>query len=193
MANVCACGCGELLPEGSTRSFKRGHKARLDNPDAVTSEEGMAFADDSPGEEPLTLEGAARITPDDAPPKEEREYKAKTAVKVTAAIRKDIEGKLAFALGMSAQVWLMADPVCGSAMLDHTPEIAKKLTPVVCQSPEVVRWLTKSGNFLIWVDLFMACWPVLQIVFAHHIAKTITVSVPNVNGHPVNTNDYVVQ
>lgn len=194
MANVCACGCGELLPEGSTRQYKRGHKQRVTNPE-------LGFTDAPPPEgaetpdEVFTIEDAARETPNDPEPKDQAEYKPKTPLKVTAALKRDVEGKLAFAMSLGGQVWMMADPVCGTAFMDHTPDIAKKLTPIVCQSPDIVKWLTKSGSYVMWLDLFMACWPVLTIIFAHHIAKTIATDLgASANGYGATMpNEYVVQ
>jgi hypothetical protein len=192
MANVCACGCGGELPEGSTRQYKRGHKNRDVNevPDTGFNETDL---NDSDAPEPLTLDDAALQTPDDPEPKEQPEFKPRATIKVTAALRRDVEGKLAFAMALGGQVWIMADPICGSAFVDNTDNIAKKLTPIVCQSPEIVKWLTKSSNFILYIDLFMACWPVLQIIFAHHIAKSIELSAsPNGQARPA-ANEYVVQ
>lgn len=192
MANACACGCGELLPETSTRQYKRGHKNR--KPDDVTwPEAGLETTGDDPvtGEiEPeFTLEDAERDTPNDPEPKT-REYKPKLNIKITAAVRRDVEGKLAFGFGMLAQTWSMIDPLCGSVAMEAGPDMAKKYTPIICQSPEVVRWLTKSGNFLIYIDALMATWPVIQVVFAHHVAKTVAVMPP---GEQEPVAEYVVR
>ena len=192
MANICQCGCGESLPENSTRQYKRGHKARLDNP-AEGFQETPVGQDGEPQEfVPLSIDEVAQQTPDDPEPKEQPEVRTRATLKVTAALRRDVEGKLAFCLALSGQMWSLADPICGGAYLEQSPEIARKLTPIVCQSPEVVKWLTKSGNFVLWLDLFMACWPVVQIVFAHHIAKSLAVDVAS-NGQRPAPNDYVVQ
>lgn len=195
MANVCACGCGELLPEGSTRQYKRGHKNRVTNPEVFTetpvAEVGVS---DEPLEEiSLTLEDAALATPDDPEPKEAPEYKPRTVIKVTASIRRDIEGKLAFGFGMLGQTWALMDPLCGSVLVDNGDKMAKKYTPLICQSPEVVKWITKSGNFMLWVDALVATWPVLQVIFAHHIAKTLSMELVNQNGNRPAPNEYVVQ
>lgn len=188
VANVCQCGCGELLPEGSTRQYKRGHKARVENPDTVFTEE----TEDT--EEPFTIDDAARETPNDPPPRDQAEFKApKSHVRVTAAMKRDIEGKIAFGLMVTGQMWSMTDPVCGNAFLEVSPDAARDLTPILCQSPEVVRFLTKSGNYMLWVKLVMTLAPVFQVVFAHHIAKRIGMDyIPN--GYaPTPDSEYVVQ
>lgn len=175
MANVCACGCGELLPEGSTRQYKRGHKQRAIETPAETADEYTEVPAEGETEpEPLSLEEMADAVPDDPEPKDQPEFKVQTAIKITAAVRKDVEGKLAFLLMVTGQMWSMPDPVCGPVMLENSPDIAKKLTPIVCQSPQLVRWFRKTSGYLLYLDLLMACWPVLQIIFAHHIAKSLT-------------------
>ena len=169
---ICGCGCGESLPENSTRQFKRGHKARLDNPEIGFTETPLDEAGDNT-ETVFTIGDAAAQTPDDPEPKDVDPPKVKSTVKITAGVRRDVEGKLAFAMALGGQVWIMADPLCGNAFVESTENIAKKLTPIICQSPDVVKWLTKSSNFILYIDLFMAFWPVLQMVFAHHIAKSM--------------------
>lgn len=181
---ICGCGCGESLPENSTRTFKRGHKARLDNPET-------GFTDVETEPVILDIDTAAQITPDDPEPKDVEGTKPKATVRITPSIRRDVEGKLAFAFALGGQVWIMADPYCGNAFVENTDNIAKKLTPIICQSPDVVKWLTKSSNFILYVDLFMAMWPVLQMIFAHHIAKSVRVDENTPAPH--NPNDYAVQ
>lgn len=192
MANVCACGCGGLLPEGSVRQYKRGHKTRIDNPDSF--DDTAELADDS--EEsfgPLTLDDAARDTPDDPEPRDRTENKPKTVVKITPSIRRDIEGKVAFGFAMIGQTWSMVDPVCGSVLIDNGDKMAKKYAPLICRSPDMVKWLTKSGTYILWVEAFIATVPVLQVVFAHHIAKSLSAELVSQNGTRPAPNDYVVQ
>lgn len=193
MANVCLCGCGEFLPEGSTRQYKRGHKAKAESPDIAIESSPETVEESAP--ESFTIEDAARETPDDPEPREQ-EYKPKTTVKITAAIRRDIEGKLALGFGMLGETWSIIDPLCGQTLVEHGPNMAKKYTPLLCQSPEVVKWMTKSGNFLLWVDALMATWPVIQIAAAHHVMHTVSVEMmragANGQGEPM-PNEYVVQ
>jgi hypothetical protein len=185
MANVCQCGCGELLPEESTRQYKRGHKTRAENPDTVYTEET---------EEPFTLDDAARETPNDPPPKDQEEYKPpKSKVRVTAATRRDIEGKIAFGLMTTGQMWSLTDPVCAGAFLEVAADTARDLTPILCQSPEIVSFLTKTGSYMLWVKLLMTLTPVFQTIFAHHIAKRVGMDyIPN-RHTPTPESEYVVQ
>lgn len=186
MANVCACGCGELLPEGSVRQYKRGHKA---NPGGVPTDDYAEI----PADDVLTIDDLAERIPDDPEPKES-DVKPKITHRVTAATRRDIEGKLALGFGLLGQSWMLVDPLCGKTLVDIGPDMAKKYTPLLCQSPEVVKWLTRSGNFMLWIDALMATAPLIQMVFAHHIARTINVEMmqQSANGHVPNP-EYVVQ
>ncbi len=187
---VCGCGCGESLPVGSTRQFKRGHKDRVANPETAFAEVPIE-ADPGWDVPPLSIEDAAAQTPDDPEPKDVAGERVKSTMRITPSIRRDVEGKLAFAMGLGGQFWIMADPMCGSVFVDNADNIAKKLTPIICQSPDVVKWLTKSSSFILYVDLFMAFWPVLQMMFAHHVAKSITAE--SANGQAAPQPNYVVQ
>lgn len=189
MANICQCGCGESLPEGSTRQYKRGHKDRINNPP------GDSDFTEVPGDAPgLTIDEIAELTPDDPEPADAPEYRpVQPKIKVTAAVRRDVEGMLAFAFGMSGQMWSMVDPPCGTMMLEIGPNLAKKYTPIICQSPSAVKFLTKSGKFAMYLDAAIATFPLLQIVIAHHITKTIGREVASPNGQAPAPNEYVVQ
>lgn len=94
-------------------------------------------------------------------------------IKVTAAVRRDITGKLAFWLSLPAEPWMRIDPYCGDAYAQQVDQIALKVTPLICQSPDMVRWLSKSSTFIMWTELGMACRPVAEAVIAHHITKRI--------------------
>lgn len=194
MANVCACGCGELLPEGSTRQYKRGHKNRAENPDTGFTETPLTEEAETPGF--ATIEDAARLTPDDPEPRDVRaEDKPKVVIKITPSIRRDIEGKLALGFGMLGSAWSMIDPLCGPVLVDIGPQIAKAYTPLLLQSPEVVRFMTKSGNFMLWVNALMATIPLIQMFAAHHILHTVSREMmANQNGYaPTPQSEYVVQ
>jgi hypothetical protein len=94
--------------------------------------------------------------------------------KVTPAVRRDIEGKVAFWLLIPGEPWRRVDPYCGQAYLDSIENIALKATPLLCQSPAVVRWFAKSTTFVQVTELAMACRPVVEAVIAHHVTRRIT-------------------
>jgi hypothetical protein len=96
------------------------------------------------------------------------------APRVTPAVRRDIEGKVAFWLLIPAEPWRRVDPYCGQAYLDSIEDIALKATPLLCQSPAVVRWFAKSTTFVQVTELAMACRPVAEAIIAHHVTRRIT-------------------
>lgn len=161
MGPECACGCGEHLPEGSRRKWKNGHRPPedMDMPD---------------------LSGIADVTePDPEPLAPDGDTPAEPLIRITKAVTKDIEGKLGWMLGMTGTVWAAADPLCAGQLLEHADTIAAKLTPVICQSQTAVRWFRKSSGAVLYVDLLIACMPVLSAVYAHHLARQ-----PSPNGMP---------
>src|ERR1700722_12090214 len=101
----CQCGCGEYLPYGSTRNFKRGHKenprnpSRMNNP-ALSPDMQEVFDPDSNW---MTLSDAATSIPNDPDPPEAKENKQ--PIRVTKRVRDDIEGKLAMMFAMVAMLW----------------------------------------------------------------------------------------
>jgi hypothetical protein len=93
--------------------------------------------------------------------------------KVTPAVRRDIAGKLAFWLSIPAEPWMRVDPYCGKAYAGQVDQIALKAAPLICQSPDLVRWFSKSSTFIMWTELGMACRPVAEAIIAHHITRRI--------------------
>lgn len=94
--------------------------------------------------------------------------------KITVTVRTDIAAKISLVLEVPGRVWQARDPVCGSAFIEQRPAIADALTEIVCGSPDLVAWFTGSGGqFMLWFNLVMACWPVAMTVTAHHVYHTI--------------------
>jgi hypothetical protein len=135
-------------------------------PEDVNPDEN-AFWQDS-----ITLDQAAEITPDDPAPYEESAHKPPApTVRITKRVRDDVEGKIAFMISVTGSMASMVDPVCGGAFLANGDQVAAKLTPIICKSPEAIQWFQKSSNFMLYLDLMVACWPIFAAIFAHHIAK----------------------
>lgn len=80
---------------------------------------------------------------------------------------------MAFWLSLTAEPWMIADPYCGGAYADSVPGLASAIAPLICQSPDLVRMLTKSSQFILWTNLLMAARPVATAVIAHHVMKTV--------------------
>jgi hypothetical protein len=212
MGPICECGCGEYLPDGSTRKYKRGHRPgyipsgtgqrRVNTPQnrnpwtVVTPDNAESIPADVKqnafweiGEDgQFSIQDAAQQIPNDPDPWGDKEQKITPFdIKITASVKRDIEGKLAFMMGMSANLWQMVDPTCGTALLQNTPNICKALVPIMCQSQDVVRWFQKAGNFSMYLNLVMAVFPVLSTIYAHHLSRTIGHGGQSVNGHSANS------
>lgn len=108
--------------------------------------------------------------PQGAPQQAQAPAPAGQPVKVTAAVRADIEGKLAMMLAMPVMSWKMADPVCGGAAADQTAEFCRALAPLICQSPDMVEWFSKGTTFMLWLAVAKSLQPVGAAVWNHHIA-----------------------
>jgi hypothetical protein len=183
------------VPAEATAAFEAAHGEPVDVEDDVSAIDDEDW--DDPELEPDTslLDGDVMPPPADLDEARERvgrvpgsahlrkggkraprgEAKPKEAApKVTPAVRRDIEGKVAFWLLIPAEPWRRVDPYCGQAYLDSIEDIALKATPLLCQSPAVVRWFAKSTTFVQVTELAMACRPVAEAIIAHHVTRRIT-------------------
>lgn len=178
----CACGCGSPVAAGKT--WLRGHNMRMlasaavpdriqeANPDPAGDTEWWdETAQDS--QLPLTYEAAAELAGPDPSPARMARPGDSSVPRVTERVRKDIEGKMAFWLSMGGDLWNMADPYCAGVFADNVDKIAKKAAPLICQSPDMVRWFQRSSGFLMWTELGMAFKPVITAVIAHHVTKRV--------------------
>jgi hypothetical protein len=146
-------------------------------PPPATLEEARERAGRDP--EPAHLTGTTRRRGQRKPRQPASEQ---PAPKVTKAIRDDITGKVAFWLMLPAEPWMRVDPYCGGEYANNVDQIAVKLAPILCLSPQVVQWFTKSSVFFMWTELLMACRPVAEAVIAHHVTRRIAI---NSQGEPV--------
>jgi hypothetical protein len=195
---ICKCGCGEGLPKGSPRQFKRGH-AKLYNQRLAAEiakgnpnpEEGAiapppmddAFEGLSTSWDGIKnpFENMADQFPDDPNPDESaRDQKAATVTPinpnvtvVTKQVAQDVQGKLAFLLSMPTAMLMPLDPICFGTVQENIPQVTAALVPLICQSPDMVKFFTKGSGFILWLNLGVAMWPVIQVVIAHHLTKSI--------------------
>jgi hypothetical protein len=94
--------------------------------------------------------------------------------RVTAGVRGDINAKISFALEIPGRIWQARDPACGGTFVEQRPQISDALTEIVCQSPDLIAWFAGSGGqFMLWMNLAAACWPVATVIMAHHVYHTL--------------------
>jgi hypothetical protein len=125
---------------------------------------------------PLTYDDAAGLVEDDPAPARMARPGDSSAPKITSAVKADITGKLAFWLALGGDLWNTADPYCAGVFADNVDKIAKKAAPLICQSPDMVRFFQRASGFMMWTELGMACKPVILAVIAHHVTKRVEVS-----------------
>lgn len=190
---LCKCGCNEHLPAGSTRNYKRGHRQRVNRAEsrAMDIEYGMSSVSDTPKQDDLNpfnysfihedtdssgdydahlfnIYDAAESTEDDPDSDIWSDIDPTKDLPIRAL--KDIEGKLAFMMAMPARLLSVMDPVCGGALVKQSPVLAHTLTPIIAQSPGMVKWFSKTSNIILYLNLGMAMWPVLAAIWTHHLA-----------------------
>jgi hypothetical protein len=174
------------LPEGSLRKYKRGHRAR-----AVKEENIMLARDDPPffppdideiiadpseesGSAGKIFRVAAQTENDPEPAifrKDKESRERRTPLKITQTVRKDVEGKIAFMLLATGNAWQLADPICGTVLVEQTADISARLAPILCQSPAVVEWFQKGTSIMMYVELLMALAPVATTFYRHHLSR----------------------
>lgn len=189
----CACGCGTLVP----KTWARGHWARgeaqrrnlyplpgpddevpdedEDLPDELVAElDALDWLDDrgpseaGPGRgEPPADPPAGRIPPPRGPAAAGRGRK----VRVTATIQRDVLAKIRMVTMPAAQMWAIRDEICGPVAVKQEPIVAAAFANIVCDSPDLLNWFTGAGgSYMKYFELAMALWPVLMVVWMHHIA-----------------------
>jgi len=95
-------------------------------------------------------------------------------IRVTATVRRDIEAKLGLMLMVPGRIWASRDPLCGGAFIESEPEIRAAAVELICQSADLVAFFEGAGGgFMLWLNLMVACQPVLMTVWAHHIAHSL--------------------
>jgi hypothetical protein len=142
----------------------------------ASQEPGEAIADTEPSPEWQEIADSTEPDPDPVDGQDDRYNKPPEdrIFTVSKVIREDIEGKIGFFWGMSASAIQMFDPYCGSVMVQRTEIIAAKMTPIICKSPDLVNWFSsKGGGYMEWLDLAIAFWPVMEAIYAHHLAKSV--------------------
>lgn len=99
---------------------------------------------------------------------------ARRPVKVTAAIRADIEAKVALMLTFPAAAWAARDPFCGRVAVDVVPPTSSALADIFCGSPDAVAFFTTTGgDYMKWLQLMTALQPLAVTYYQHHIGHTI--------------------
>jgi hypothetical protein len=121
----------------------------------------------------LTPDPVSVIGPDRGEIPVSRARAAAKGKAVTAAVRKDIRGKLAFMGLMVTSMWQVSDPYCGGAAAGIIPELSEAITDLVVDSADLVAWFTAGGSYMKWLTLATVLQPVTVVIWQHHVSHTI--------------------
>ena len=162
-----------MLPEADTPDEELDDWLGTDVPDMppeppvrpVTAVSGEPEGDYGPDPEPAHL----------SPPRRGRGQRdtgtARKPVRVTAAVKADVTAKVRIVTKSSAEIWAMRDPFCGPVAIGQEPAIADALVDLICDSPDLLAFFAGAGGaYMRYFKLFMACLPVIQVAWVHHIA-----------------------
>ena len=203
--NLCACGCGELV----AGTWKRGHHARgvggfdparhgggplllpgpEDDPGGWPEEalpDGPPDAGWPPWDDGTAGEAIPEEPPLAGPPGKVprgKGGKSKAPPKLSGvALRRDIHAKIRVITVPAAHVYQLRDPVCGGVAVQIEPGVSESLADIVLDSPDLIAWFTgPAGGFMKYFDLLSKLAPLGGVIWAHHIAHTISAE-ESVNG-----------
>ena len=161
-------------PDVADDELDLGH---LDLPEPAA--EGNHFYEDGipspPPRDPEPEEPAEEARPIGWPPAGGGQRRSQSRVRVTASVRKDIDAKLRLMLMVPGKLWEIRDPLCGGTFMRQEQDIAAALTSIVCDSADLVAFFTgPAGGFMKYLELLTALQPVAMMIWAHHIAHSIT-------------------
>lgn len=124
----------------------------------------------------LSYDDAAGSVPDDPDPARMPAGQGPAPeIRITRALIKDMEGKIAFWGSVGIDLWNMVDPYCAGVAADNIDKMSRKAVPLMVQSPAVVEFFMKASGFMMWTEFFMACRPVFMAMIAHHLTKSVQV------------------
>ncbi len=96
-----------------------------------------------------------------------------TAPKVTAAIKKEARETLSALVELPIAIWERRDPVCAGVADEQADRITDALLAIFVKRPQWLAVLTDAGESADWIRLAKAVYPVVMIVWAHHVAHTV--------------------
>ena len=97
--------------------------------------------------------------------------KPATAGPVTPALKKRISGELEAYIEMMAIPLVFRDEVCGAAVHAQAKPIADAIARILARYPDLAHKFLATGVLGDWIALGLAVKPVIEAVYAHHVAK----------------------
>jgi hypothetical protein len=112
------------------------------------------------------------IEPDPAPKRSRKAPKAE-APKVTAAAKREARETLEALVELPVTLWARRDPTCAAVAAEQQGEIVDAFMALVVKRPAWLAALTDLGNSGDWIRMIKALYPVVMVVIAHHVSRTI--------------------
>jgi hypothetical protein len=160
-------------PAGSASPWPDGPDGR-EIPPAGGSPEIPSSDDEEIPEDTPPRHGGPGIIPPDRRTRTTSHGHGSGKIRVTAAVRKDIEAKVTMMLIVPGKIWQARDPACGGVFVDTIPGQAPAWTDIICDSADLVEFFTGTGGaFMKYLNLMTVLMPVFQMVWAHHVAHTV--------------------
>lgn len=126
---------------------------------------------DIPAFEPPEFLSNARVDPDPEPGETPNEI---PDFIITPGIRNDIAGKLGLFAAIIGMPLEAIDPYCGPIFANNVDNMINSYLPIICRSPGAVKFFqSTSGGWLDWIRALQATWPVIQALYAHHLARSV--------------------
>jgi hypothetical protein len=116
------------------------------------------------------------VNPDPDPPSEDgwAEVTNEEFVINAAGMRK-IEDSLGTYLSVVGMTVEMIDPICGPVIAMNMQNVVVRWSKVIAHYPKAAHLFLdqKGGTLMTWMGALQATWPILYVVYEHHLAKTI--------------------
>jgi hypothetical protein len=113
------------------------------------------------------------LEPDPKPKRSRKTPSGVTAPKVTIAVKKQCRDTLDDLFGLPVMLWKRRDPTCAEKAEEQQDEIVDALLAIIIKRPAWVAALTDLGSSGDMIKMFKALYPLLLVIFAHHVAKTV--------------------
>lgn len=111
-------------------------------------------------------------------PKPVRERSAPTPPKrpakaPTKAVQTEVADALTMMITLPAGMLSLKDPICGTAILNQVDDVVKRLVPIICRNPAMLKWFTGSSGYMDFIALATALAPIAKTIWSHHVTKSI--------------------
>jgi hypothetical protein len=93
--------------------------------------------------------------------------------RVSAADKKDIRAKISMMLLFPGGLWARADDYCGPAFMKVIPQLSEDLADILSDNAEIVAWFASGAGWLKYLKLLSTLQPVAEMMWQHHISKTV--------------------